>query len=111
VAQVCPVDPSPLSYPINKAGRVQKRRMSDRTVRYILKKARRRDSRQGLLPARHETHPHRDLLDASAALAAVQKLVGHANVEITARYDRRGERAKKRAASLLHVSYNPDDRR
>lgn len=46
-------------------------------------------------------------LDAGTDMKTVADIVGHQSVETTAKYDRRGERAKQKAADNLHLAYTP----
>lgn len=95
----------PLFCPVDKAGRVKVRRM---TAEALYQALHRRAQEAGVEP--FGPHDFRrtfisDLLDAGADLALVQQLAGHADPRTTARYDRRPEVAKRRAAELLHVPF------
>ena len=105
-AQIRGEEEGPLLYPINKGDKIQRRRMSDQAIYDILRRLGREIKTKSFAPHDMRRTFIGDLLDAGADLSAAQQLAGHSSVETTARYDRRGERAKKKAASLLHVPYS-----
>jgi site-specific recombinase XerD len=98
----------PLFCPIRKNGSIQIRRMTDQAIYLVLQK---RAMQAGI--TRCSPHDLRrsfvsDLLDRDIDIITVQQLAGHADASTTARYDRRAERAKRDAASALHLPYQKD---
>lgn len=98
-------DPGPLFVPVMKGGTVVLRRMTDQSVLDLV----RRLARHAGIP-RFSPHDLRrtfigDMLDLGVDISTVQQLVGHAQVTTTARYDRRGEHVRRRAAEMLHVPF------
>ncbi len=97
--------PGPLFSKISKAGKIATHCMSDQAILYILKKRANEAAVAAFSPHDLRRSFVSDLLDAGADIVTAQKLAGHANVATTARYDRRGEATKRKAAQLLHVPY------
>ena len=98
-------EPGPLFCRISKGGNIAVCGMTPGAVLLILRK---RATQAGV--ADFSPHDVRrsfisELLDAGADIATVQQLAGHSNVQTTARYDRRGEVGKRKAAELLHVPF------
>ena len=98
-------EPGPLISPIRKGGQVQMRRMSAHNVFHIVRRLASQAAVGKFSPHDLRRSFVSHLLDASADLASVQQLAGHASIATTARYDRRGERAKAKTAGLLHVPF------
>lgn len=85
-------------------------RLTSQTIYHLM-------MRRGLAAGVAEFSPHdvrrtciSNHLDAGTDIATVAGIVGHSNVQTTARYDRRGERAKQAAADNLHIAYTPRKR-
>jgi site-specific recombinase XerD len=95
--------PGALFGAVNKAGRLEARRLTPQAVAYILGVLAKRAGVAKCSPHDARRSFISDLLDAGADLATVQQLAGHASVATTTRYDRRGERAKRRAVDLVRL--------
>ncbi len=93
----------PLFVSISQTGELGTTRLRGESIAYIL---RRRQQQAGTAP--FSPHDLRrsfvtTLLDAGEDVFTVQKLAGHADASTTARYDRRGEGAKRRAVNAVII--------
>lgn len=93
----------PMFRPISKSSRAMHRRITDQGILYVLQRRARESGVSSFTPHDLRRTFIGDLLDAGADISTVQQLAGHANVQTTARYDRRGEETKRRAADLLDL--------
>ena len=98
-------DDGPLLCPVRRDGLVTVRRLSGQAVLDALRKRRRLASIEPCTPHDLRRTTIGDLLDAGVDLATVQRLAGHAQVQTTARYDRRPEEIKRQASERLHVPF------
>lgn len=98
-------EPGALFYSIRKGDNIEAKGLTDQAVYNIL-------ANRAQLAGIKRFTPHDlrrtfagDLLDAGEDISTVQQMMGHSNANTTAGYDRRDSRAKKKAASKLHVPY------
>ncbi len=96
----------PLFAAINRGNNlVPGKSMTPQGIYYLLKSRAKRAGVKKFSPHDFRRTFVGDLLDAGVDIAIVARMAGHASVNTTARYDRRPERAKQRAAMLLNVPY------
>jgi integrase len=99
-------NPGALFVEINKGGKIVGGKLSGEALRKMLDKR----SRQAELSKPVTWHDFRrtfagNLWDAKIDGVTIQKLMGHASQNQTAKYDRRPEAARRQAVKVLHVPY------
>lgn len=97
----------PLFCPIDRHGHLTDRPMTPRAIAHVVSKRRLQAGLAKLSPHDFRRTFAGDLLDAGADLVQVKGLLGHTSADVTARYDRRPERARKAAVSRLRLP-SPD---
>lgn len=95
----------PLFWPINKGGRLLPQRLSEQAIYGLMARRAEQASIKSFSPHDLRRSFISDLLDRGIDLATVKEMAGHASVNTTAKYDRRGESAKKKASTVLAIPY------
>jgi integrase len=95
-------DEGPLFLPINKGSRMLRERLSPQAVYRILEKRREEAGVDFFSPHDLRRTFISEHWDAGTDGATLADLVGHASVDTTRGYDRRGERRKQQASGRLH---------
>ncbi|MES1024918.1 tyrosine-type recombinase/integrase [Gloeocapsa sp. BRSZ] len=93
--------PGPLLCPVRKGGRVELRHLTAQAVLLIVQKRAKAAGVAAFSPHDFRRTFCSDLLDAGTDIVTVQKLAGHSSPVTTAKYDRRGEEAKRKAVQKL----------
>jgi site-specific recombinase XerD len=98
-------DDGPLFYSGRKGGNlIQGQRMTDQAIYGVLKKRAQEAGVDNVTPHDLRRTFVSNMLDLGIDLTTVSALAGHSSVQTTARYDRRGEESKKRAARALKIA-------
>jgi integrase/recombinase XerC len=100
-------EPGRLFVEVNKGGRIGGGQLSGEALRKMLEKR----SREARLSKSVTWHDFRrtfagNLWDAKIDGVTIQKLMGHASQNQTAKYDRRPEATRRAAVKVLHVPYS-----
>ena len=95
----------PLLCRVRKDGAIEQQSITAQAIYKALAK-----EGKGAKVARFSPHDLRKtyasgLIDVSGDISTVSRLLGHASVDTTAIYDRRGEAAKRKVADCLHLPY------
>ena len=93
----------PLFNPIRQSGQIPLRRLGGESITYILRRLREQAEVDAFSPHDLSRSNVTRLLAAGVDVFTVQRLAGHAEASTTARYDRRGEAAKRRAVQSLEI--------
>jgi integrase len=94
-------EPGPLFCPVRMTGEVPISRLRGESLWYVMKRRQKEAGLQGVTPHGLRRSFVTGLLDAGVDVLTVQELAGHAAAVTTARYDRRGEGAKRQATKAL----------
>lgn len=94
-------EPGALLCPIVYTGHLKIRNLCSDTVLRVVQRRAKQAGVESFSPHDFRRTFCSDLLDAGVDIVTVQKLAGHASVETTAKYDRRGEETKRKAVQKL----------
>jgi integrase/recombinase XerD len=98
-------EPGALLVPVNKGGRVTIKPLTAQAVYNSLGKRAQEAGVASFSPHDCRRSFISSLLAENVDLVTVQKLAGHANVNVTARYDRRPAEAARQAVGRLHIPF------
>lgn len=95
----------PLFYSIRRGDHLESKGLTDQAIYNILASRAQAAGVKKFSPHDLRRTFAGDLLDSGEDIATVKRMMGHANVNTTAGYDRRPAKAMKKAAGKLHVPY------